>query len=127
MQKSRGQVLVCFILIIPVILLTLALVIDLGFYGVEKRKIDNTVKNAVRYGLDNIKESDTSNYIKALLMKNIDGITDDNINIKIDNNYVSVKVIKVYKAKFKISKNLEIKSSFYGNIKEDSLEIKREG
>lgn len=127
MPRSKGQVLVSFILMIPVILLTLALVIDLGLYGVEKRKIDNTVKDAVKYGLDNIKESDTSNYIKALLMKNIDGITDNNINIKIDNNYVSVKVIKMYKAKFKISKNLEIKSSFYGNIKDDIKEIKKEG
>ena len=127
MKKSRGQVLVCFILLIPVILLTFALVIDLGLYGIEKRKIDNTVKDTVRYGLNNIDKSDVSNYIKALLIENIDDINDSNINIRVENNYVSIKVIKIYKAKFKISKDLEIESSFYGNIKDNKIEIKKEG
>jgi Flp pilus assembly protein TadG len=43
MKDSRGQVLVAFVLLIPVILMLLALIVDVGFLYVEKRKTDNVI------------------------------------------------------------------------------------
>lgn len=126
-MRSKGQVLVSFILLIPVILLTLALVIDLGLYSLEKRKIDNTLYDTISYGVSHINDVDVTNYMKALLLKNIPDIDDSNIYIKVENNYVKVKVEKEYKAKFKISKNLKIESSYYGSITDNKIDIKKEG
>ena len=126
-MRSKGQVLVSFILLIPVILLTLALVIDLGLYSLEKRKIDNTLYDTISYGVSHINDVDVTNYMKALLLKNIPDIDDSNIDIKVENNYVKVKVEKEYKAKFKISKNLKIESSYYGSITDNKIDIKKEG
>ena len=123
MKRSKGQVLVCFILLIPIILLTFSLVVDLGFYGIEKRKVDNTVKDTVLYGLNHIEDEDVTNYMKALLLENIDDISDNNINIKVENDYVNIKVVKKYKAQFRISKDLDIEANFSGSIKDNKITV----
>lgn len=56
--NNKGQSLVMFILIIPILLLVMVMVIDIGNVMYYKRSVDNINKIVIDYGLDNI-DSDT--------------------------------------------------------------------
>lgn len=124
--NKKGQVLVAFIIMMPLILMLIVNIIDIGLYGVEKRKIDDSVKSSVRYGLKNIGDENIDNKIHALLIKNIDGINDNDINITVSNNYIRVKVNKKYKPLFKLNNSLNTDVSYYGTINDSKIEIKKE-
>ena len=124
--NKKGQVLVAFIIMMPLILMLIVNIIDIGLYGVEKRKIDDSVKSSVRYGLKNISDENIENKIHALLIKNIDGINDNDINITVSNNYVRVKVNKKYKPLFKLNNYLSTEVSYYGTVNDSKIEIKKE-
>lgn len=124
--NKKGQVLVAFIIMMPLILMLIVNIIDIGLYGVEKRKIDDSVKSSVRYGLKNISDENIENKIHALLIKNIDGINDNDINITVSNNYVKVKVNKKYKPLFKLNNSLNTDISYYGTVNDSKIEIKKE-
>ena len=124
--NRKGQVLVAFIIIMPLMLLLIVNVIDIGLYGIEKNKINDSAKSSVRYGLKNISDENIENKIHALLIKNIDGINDNDINITVSNNYVKVKVNKKYKPLFKLNNSLNTDISYYGTINDSKIEIKKE-
>ena len=50
-MNHKGQVLVLFLLLLPILLLIMGLVIDVGNLFVEQKKRENVVKSAIRYGL----------------------------------------------------------------------------
>ena len=50
-MNHKGQVLVLFLLLLPILLLIMGLVIDVGNLFVEQKKSENVVKSAIRYGL----------------------------------------------------------------------------
>ena len=52
--NNKGQTLVAFIILIPVLIMIFTLVVDLGLLSIEKRKIDNEIKSTITYGLKNI-------------------------------------------------------------------------
>ena len=52
--NNKGQSLVMFVLIIPIILLILVLIYDVGNALYEKNRMSNTNYLATNYGLDNI-------------------------------------------------------------------------
>ena len=54
MLNNKGQSLVMFILIIPILLGIMAMVIDIGNVIYNKQDIDNINKIIIDYGLDNI-------------------------------------------------------------------------
>lgn len=54
MLNNKGQSLVMFILIIPILLGIMAMVIDIGNVIYNKQDIDNINKIVIDYGLDNI-------------------------------------------------------------------------
>ena len=55
MMNKKGQVLVVFVLILPIIILFLGLVIDIGNSLVIKKRYENTLKDIITY---NYKTSD---------------------------------------------------------------------
>lgn len=127
--NNKGQTLVMFIILLPILLMVFALIIDLGLLGIEKRKIENEVKSTITYGLKNIEEKDLELKLKKLLIKNIDDLEDKNINIKIKiiNNYISITVNKKYKPVFNIIKNnYDITVTYKGNISNDRISIIKE-
>ena len=124
--NKKGQVLVAFIIMMPLILMLIVNIIDIGLYGVEKRKIDDSVKSSVRYGLKNISDENIENKIRALLLKDIDNISENDMEITVDNNYVRVKVNKKYKPLFKLNNSLNTDISYYGTVNDSKIEIKKE-
>lgn len=125
--NNKGQTLVMFIILLPILLMVFAIIIDLGLLGIEKRKIENEVKSTITYGLKNKEEKDLEIKLKNLLVKNIDYLEDKNISIKIMNNYISITVNKKYKPVFNIIKNnYDITVTYKGNISNNKISIIKE-
>ena len=93
-MNKKGQVLVAFVLILPLILMFGSLIVDVGYLYIEKRDVDNNIKDAIKYGLKNINED--NNYLKYKIENqiklNIDNI--DILNVNIDNNMIEIKLTK---------------------------------
>lgn len=121
-MNNKGQTLVIFIIILPVLLMIFTLIVDLGFLHIEKRNIDNNVYNSVEYYLDNITEENIENKVNKLLNKNIKDI--DEITINETNEYIEIKVSKIRKSLFSvITKDNQINITYKG-IKESKKIIK---
>lgn len=116
-MNNKGQVLVIFVILLPIFLMILALVIDLGLLSIEKRKISNNTYDAVEYYLEG---NDKEKTIK-LLEDNLDDI---DIKINETNDYVEIIVTKEYKSLYTIISNDQEVNVTYKGIKETKEIIK---
>lgn len=89
--NNKGQSLVMFILIIPIFLLIMTLVYDVGNAIYEKNKLSNLSYMTIQYGLDNI-ESIDENELISLIMKNVDN--PKLISVLIENGKIEIKLTK---------------------------------
>ena len=121
-MNNKGQTLVVFVIILPILLMVFTLIVDLGFLYIEKRNIDNNVYDSVEYYLDNITDENIENKINKLLNKNIKDI--DDIVINETDEYIEIKVSKIRKSLFSIiTKDNQI-NIIYKGIKESKKIIK---
>lgn len=123
MKNNKGQSLVMFILIIPLILLILGMVIDIGRMILNKTELDNINKLVLDYGLDKI-DDNPEEMINELIVKN-----DKNIEIKrIDISEGKIYLETYKKAEFILFKDsdiIKVKSAYVGYIKDDKKIIER--
>ena len=89
-MNNKGQVLVIFVILLPILLMILGFVVDLGLLSIEKRKISNNTYDAVEYYLESNDKDKTIN----LLNDNLDGV---DIKINDSEDYVEITVKKNYK------------------------------
>jgi len=116
-MNNKGQVLIIFVILLPIFLMILALVIDIGLLSIEKRKINNNTYDAVEYYLEN---KDKEKTIKLLE----DNLSDIDIRINENDSYVEITIIKDYKSLYTIIfNNQEIRITYKG-IKETKEIIK---
>ena len=112
-MNNKGQSLVVFIIILPILLMIFTFIIDLGFMYIEKRNIDNNCYDAVEYYLENINNEDIDNKVNKLLNENIKNI--DEILINNTDDYVEISVSKNRKSIYSIiSNDTEIKIVYKG-------------
>ena len=120
-MNNKGQTLVIFVIILPILLIMLTLVIDLGLLYIEKRNIDNNVYDGVLYYLENIEENNIKDKTYKLLNKNI---KDSNIFIDEEENYVEITVSKGRKSLYSIISNSTDINVSYKGLKENKKIIK---
>ena len=123
--NNKGQSLVMFVLIIPIFLLILTLVYDVGNAIYEKDRLSNTNYLTIEYGLNNI-DTVTENDLKNLIEQNTSNLK--YIYVTIEENQIEIKMEK--DAKSIIGKmfnfNLvKIISHYKGKIKNNQKEIER--
>lgn len=123
--NNKGQSLVMFILIIPIFLLILTLVYDVGNAIYEKDRLSNTNYLTIEYGLNNI-DTVTENDLKNLIKQNTSNLK--YIYVTIEGNQIEIKMEK--DAKSIIGKmfnfNLvKIISHYKGKIINNQKEIER--
>lgn len=128
MRDNRGQVLVAFILLIPVILMLLALIVDVGFLYVEKRKTDNVIKDTINYGLDNIglQEGTLQTKLTKLINSNLDDV--QRLNIQIDTDSIEINITRNKQSIFSnVYKDASYKivSDYVGNITDMVKDIRK--
>ena len=113
MINNKGQVLVVFVILLPIFLIILTGLVDLCILNIEVKKLNTNTHDAVEYYLDNLEDENVLNDTKALLNKNL-----KNIDIKIneDEDVINIKVVKNYKSIYSvISKKENITSIYIGN------------
>ena len=123
--NNKGQSLVMFVLIIPIFLLILTLVYDVGNAIYEKDRLSNTNYLTIEYGLNNI-DTVTENDLKNLIEQNTSNLK--YIYVTIEENQIEIKMEK--DAKGIIGKmfnfNLvKIISHYKGKIINNQKEIER--
>lgn len=121
-MNSRGQTLVIFVIILPILLIMLTLIIDLGFMYIEKRNIENNVYDSTKYYLDNIDKEDIDIKVNKLLNKNIKDI--DKLIIKDEEEIIEIEVSKIRKSIYSIITNDTKISVNYKGYKESKRIIK---
>ena len=85
-MNNKGQSLVLFVLLMPIILGIIVLVIDVGKSLVEKNSINNKIELVMEYGLeDNLSIEEINDLLKYNLKTNNYSVTtlDEVINIKV--------------------------------------------
>lgn len=123
--NNKGQTLVAFILILPIILMVFAVIIDFGMYNIERRHIISNVKDSIKYGLKNIDSDNIKRDMESLLYKNIDNKSIKTLDISLDNDSITININVEYKTIF--SKLLkfynEINLSYFGKIENNEVKI----
>ena len=127
--NNKGQSLVLFVILIPIILMLLVLVYDVGSALYEKERLDNTSYLVIDYGLDNIYEINENDLIE-LTLKNNSSLTEIEVLVDRDKREITVNLSKDIRGfigntfRFDLMK---IKSSYVGYFEQDKKRIERAG
>ena len=123
--NNKGQSLVMFVLIIPIFLLILTLVYDVGNAIYEKDRLSNTNYLTIEYGLNNI-DTVTENDLKNLIEQNTSNLK--YIYVTIEENQIEIKMEKDEKSIIGKMFNfnlVKIISHYEGKIINNQKEIER--
>lgn len=122
--NNKGQSLVMFVLIIPILFFLLIIVVDIGNIFLEKQELDNLSYLTLDYGLDNYDRMGVEPKMKQIINKNDSKIedieilfSDDKIIIRLKKNISGILV--------KNLNILDIKSEYVGYISNGKKVIER--
>ena len=124
-MNNKGQSLVTFVLILPILLLILFMVYEIGRMSLIKNQLDGINYIAMDYGIDKIEDSDIKEQLEELIKKNKDDI--DNIIIDINDNKLYITLSSRYSNNitlFKKNNLLRVRSSYVGYLDGDKKIIK---
>lgn len=126
MMNNKGQVLVVFIILLPIVLFCFCMVVDLGILHLEKRTIDNNIKSTIKYGLKHVSDENIEFKMGQILKENIGDI--DSLYIDVDDNKINITLVKRQPSFFAVTNlkaNQEIKVGYTGYLKDDKIELIR--
>ena len=121
-MNNKGQTLVLFVLMLPIIIFIMLLVIDVSNMVITKQELNNINKMVLNYGLDIIEEENIENKLEDINKKNI---STNEHTIKIDDGTIEIDLKKEIKGIITKKKIYEVKSVYKGYIKEDEKVISR--
>lgn len=131
MLNNKGQSLILFVVVLPVLLLILILVIDIGKVMVLKQELDNISEIVLDYGLDRLNNDDLDNInlegeLTDLVKLNKDDI--DMINMSLEDNKIYIelneRVEGILSGLIDIS-IFDVKSYYVGYIDNDEKRIEK--
>ena len=117
--NNKGQSLVAFIIILPIILFVMAIVIDIGLMGVQKRKVNNVIKSTIEYGL---KHNSSEEWLKEMIDKNIKY---QNIEIAI-NEDIYITLEYEYDQIFGFIKDNKVQVRYHGTKENGKVKIEED-
>lgn len=120
MLNNRGQSLILFVIILPILLLILILVVDIGKIVVLKQELDNISEIVLDYGLDNLNKENLVDELTNLIKLNNDSIDEININFEDNRIYIELHedVNGIFSSLIDIS-IFNVNSSYIGYIDND--------
>ena len=121
-MNNKGQTLVLFVLILPIIVFIMLLVIDVSNMFITKQELNNINKIVLNYGLDIIEEENIDRKLEELINKNV---LNNEHTIRIDNGIIEVEIKKNIQGIVTKKKIYEVKSTYKGYIEEDKKVISR--
>lgn len=119
---------VAFILLLPFLLMLCIFVVDMGLMYVEKRTVENHVKDVITYGLKQEQlDERLIPELENLLRKNIDQIK--MVDIMVTNNDIHVHLITTKKTVFGVVLKkyfYEIDVTYQGYVENEKIRIIKE-
>ena len=128
MLNNKGQSLVLFVIVLPILMLILVLVIDIGKVIVLKQELSNISEIVLDYGLDKIDEDEIEVELKEIVKLNKDDIDKINLYIEDEKIYLELedKSEGIFSGFVDIS-IFNIKTSYVGYIENEEKRIERLG
>ncbi len=123
-MNNRGQSLAIFIIVLPIILLLIAGVVDIGNFLTIKNTYENEVKSTINYGLKHLEDENIYQKISDLLDSNIEGEKE----IDIQNETIKIKVKTPVTSVFSniVSFDYQIDISYIGYMDNDEIIVRKE-
>lgn len=128
MLNNKGQTLILFVLMIPILLLIFVLVIDIGKVIVLKQELDNISNIVLDYGLENLDEVNLDSELINLVELNNDDI--DVVDIRVENREIYITLNENIEGLFSQLVDISIfsvNSSYVGYIEDNNKRIERIG
>lgn len=122
-MNNKGQSLVTFILIFPVLFLIFVVVYDIGSMVLLKNELDNINYLVLDYGIDKKDTENVTEKIHDLIIKNKSNIDNINIDIKDDKLYITLE--DSIDTKISFGNIFNVKSSYVGYMDGDKKIIER--
>lgn len=124
MLNNKGQSLVLFVILIPIFLLLVALVYDVGKLSLLRDELDNINYIVMDYVLDNMEDENIIDNSKELINKNKKDIDYIEVSIVEDRVYIVIEdTINGIFIDFEDSNIFKVKSSYLGYIDTDNKKI----
>jgi hypothetical protein len=125
-MNRKGQVLVLFVILIPILIAMAAYAIDMSYVLYHSTKLNNLNYMVLEYGLKNINDVNIKTKLSELLEKNDTNI--DTKEIIINDNKISVKLKEKIDSIFGKAINIDtyqISSIYSGYIKNGEIVIEK--
>jgi len=87
-MNNKGQSLVVFVLVLPLIIIIIAGVMEMGRLYLTKTQYEDNITYTIDYGLDSLDKDDVKEKMMTLLNENIKGTK----NIQITNGVIEIHV-----------------------------------
>ena len=125
-QNEKGQTLVSFALILPILVMLFALVIDTGYTYLEEKQLKDGVLIGLKYGMKH-HEEDVKDQVRELIVENVDDISI--LNIYMEENQIKIQAKKPKKNIFTsmfLNDSSELEVIYTAYLNEDELKIVKE-
>ena len=123
-MDNKGQSLIIFIILLPVIILMITGIWEIGNIMVVQTKYEREIKDTIKYGLKHLDEENIREKLKTLLNKNVEG----NKEITIKESEITIKINYTYKSLYSsIIKNKNITVKYTGKTQNNKITIEKEG
>lgn len=122
-MNSRGQVLVTFILFLPILFLLVGALVEIGDLLVYQSKLENNAKYIAGYGIKHIDDLNIKSKLENLNQMNLNG----KAKISVNNNYVLVEIKEKKENVFSFIKiPLTVEFKYRGVNENGKIKLKKE-
>ncbi len=122
-MNNRGQTLVLFLFLFPVLFLLFMAVYQIGTIELEKRKMEEVVETTVQYGIDHWGEEEIESKMIAMFQSSF-SVPPENMKIVIEPGNVRMMVTKEYNILF--FKRQTINVSYVGTNIDGKVQVVKE-
>lgn len=124
-MNNKGQSLVTFVLVLPILLLILLTIYDIGNMVLLKNELRNISYIVLDYGISNMDDDNLIQDMKALVLKNKSDVDDISI-AKDDDGRIHVLLYDTVNTKISFSNIFKIKVSYVGYMDDNKKIIERD-
>jgi len=120
--NNKGQTLVLFVLLLPIMLCIMVLVFDIGKFICLKQELNHINSMVVSYGIEHYNDEDIVNELNYLILLNSDNLS--NIEVNVEENKVYVDLLSSDSSIFGNIFNIEmfeVRSSYVGNVSDKKI------
>ncbi len=99
-MNNKGQTLVLFLFILPILLVMFITLYQLGHLQLEKKELEKSMEEVIRYGVDYWGTETIEEDMIVMFQKSFPNISRENIAIEVEQDKVKMSVWKEYNLSF---------------------------